>query len=163
MNAQANLKPQIKLAECDVTVTRVFDAPRDLVFRMWTDAAHFTHWWGPRGYTNPICELDARAGGAIFVRMRAPDGSAVLMHGTFREIVEGKRLVLSAVVAAPGGEAMFEGLVTATFEDEGGRTRLTVREQAVGLVAAAAPILARMENTWTESLRRLAAALSADG
>jgi uncharacterized protein YndB with AHSA1/START domain len=160
MNAQPRAKARIKLAECDITVTRVFDAPRNLVFRMWTDPAHLMRWWGPRGYTNPVCELDARVGGAIFVRMRAPDGRVVLMSGAFREIVEDERLVFSAVVATPDGAAMFEGLVTATFEDEDGRTRLTVREQAVGLVPAAVPILAGMENSWTESLKRLATAVS---
>ena len=90
MNAQARLEARIKLAECDVTVTRVFDAPRDLVFRMWTDPAHLMRWWGPRGYTNPVCELDARIGGSIFVRMRAPSGRVVLMNGAFREIVRGR-------------------------------------------------------------------------
>jgi uncharacterized protein YndB with AHSA1/START domain len=160
MNAQARLESQVKLAECDVTVTRVFDAPRDLVFRMWTDPTHLARWWGPRDYTTPVCELDARVSGAIFMRMRAPDGRVVLMHGTFREIAEGERLVLSAVVTAPNGEAMFEGLVTATFEDNGDGTKLTVREQAVGLVPAAVPILAGMENSWTESLRRLATSMS---
>jgi uncharacterized protein YndB with AHSA1/START domain len=154
-----NARARAKLPECDVTVTRVFDAPRDLVFRMWIDPAHLMRWWGPRGYTNPVCELDARVGGAIFVRMRSPDGRVVLMNGAFREIVESERLVLNAVVAMPDGEAMFEGLVTATFEDEHGRTRLTVREQAFALVPAAAPILAGMENSWTESLKRLATSI----
>jgi uncharacterized protein YndB with AHSA1/START domain len=147
MNAQPRAKARIKLAECDITVTRVFDAPRNLVFRMWTDPAHLMRWWGPRGYTNPVCELDARVGGAIFVRMRAPDGRVVLMSGAFREIMEDERLVFSAVVATPDGAAMFEGLVTATFED-------------VGLVPAAVPILAGMEISWTESLKRLATAVS---
>jgi uncharacterized protein YndB with AHSA1/START domain len=160
MNAQARLEAHIKLAECDVTVTRVFDAPRDLVFRMWTDPAHLMRWWGPTGYTNPVCELDARVGGSILVRMHAPSGRVVLMNGAFREVVASERLVFSAVVAMPDGEAMFEGLVTATFEDEDGRTRLTVREQAVGLVPAAVPILAGMKNSWTESLKRLATAVS---
>jgi uncharacterized protein YndB with AHSA1/START domain len=159
MNAQAGLKPHIKLAECDVTVTRVFDAPRDLVFRMWTDPAHLMRWWGPRGYTNPVCELDARIGGSIFVRMRAPSGGVVLMNGAFRDIVEGERLAFSAVVAMLDGDALFEGLVTATFEDDDGRTRLTVREQAVGLVPAAVPILTGMESSWTESLKRLATSI----
>ena len=58
------------------------------------------------------------------------------------------------------GHPLFEGLVTATFEDEGGKTRLTVREQAVAIVPAAAPILAGMENSWTESLKRLASVVS---
>ena len=160
MNAQARLEAHVKLAECDVTVTRVFDAPRDLVFRMWTDPAHLMRWWGPRGYTNPVCELDVRVGGSIFVRMRAPDGRVVLMNGAFREIVQRERLIFNAVVAMLDGEAMFEGLVTATFEDADGRTRLTVREQAVALVPAAAPVIANMETSWTESLRRLATAVA---
>jgi uncharacterized protein YndB with AHSA1/START domain len=160
MNAQVrNAQTRIKPATCDVTVTRVFDAPRELVFRMWTEPAHLVRWWGPRGYTNPVCDIDARAGGAIVVRMRAPDGRAVLMTGTVREIVAAERLVLSAVVAALDGTALFEGLVTATFADEGGGTRLTVREQAVALVPAAAPVLANMETNWTESLVRLASAV----
>ena len=152
MNAQARITP----ATCDVTVTRVFDAPRDLVFRTWTEPAHLARWWGPRDYTNPVCEIDARVGGVIFVRMHAPDGRVVLMNGTFREIVAPRRLVFTALVAAPNGEALFEGLVTATFEDENGGTKLTVHEKAVALVPAAAPILANMENTWSESLKRLA-------
>jgi uncharacterized protein YndB with AHSA1/START domain len=92
--------------------------------------------------------------------MSSPDGRVVLMNGAFREIVESERLVFGAVVAMPDGEAMFEGLVTATFEDEDGKTKLTVREQAIGLVPAAAPILAGMENSWIESLKRLATAVS---
>ena len=111
-------------AECDVTVTRVFDAPRELVFRTWIEPEHLMRWWGPRGFTNPVCELDARVGGAIFVRMHGPNGRVVLMTGTFREIVAPERLVLSAVAADRDGHPQFEGLVTATFEDEGGKTRL---------------------------------------
>jgi len=155
MNAQARLKP----AECDVTVTRVFDAPRELVFRTWIEPEHLMRWWGPRGFTNPVCELDARVGGAIFVRMHGPDGRVILMTGTFREIVAPERLVLTAVAADSDGHPQFEGLVTATFEDQGGKTRLTVREQAVAIVPAAAPILAGMENSWTESLKRLASVM----
>jgi uncharacterized protein YndB with AHSA1/START domain len=159
MNATARITP----ASCDVTVTRVFDAPRDLVFRTWIEPAHFTQWWGPRGFTNPVCELDARPGGGIFVRMHGPSDHIVLMRGTFREIVAPQHIVFTAIVADCDGVAMFEGLVTATFEDEGGATKLTVREQAVAIDdAIAAPILANMETSWTESLKRLAAVISPD-
>ena len=156
MNATARTTP----ASCDVTVTRVFDAPRDLVFRMWTEAAHLMHWWGPHDYTNSVCEIDARTGGAIVVKMQAPDGRSALMSGTFREIVPGKRIVLAVIVSTPNRDAMFEGLVTATFEDAGLGTKLTVREQAVAIMPAAAAILANMETSWTESLHRLAAVVS---
>jgi uncharacterized protein YndB with AHSA1/START domain len=157
MNATARITP----ASCDVTVTRVFDAPRDLVFRTWVEPEHFTHWWGPRGFTNPVCELDARPGGDIFVRMHGPNERVVLMRGTFREIVAPQRIVFTATVADRNGAAMFEGLVTATFEDTGGATKLTVREQAVAINdTVAAPILANMETSWTESLQRLAAVVA---
>jgi uncharacterized protein YndB with AHSA1/START domain len=157
MNATAPTTP----ANCDVTVTRVFDAPRDLVFRTWIEPEHFTQWWGPRGFTNPVCELDARPGGAIFVRMHGPNERVVLMRGAFREIVPPKRIVFMAIAADRNGEAMFEGLVTAIFEDQGGGTKLTVREQAVAIDdAVAAPILAHMETSWAESLKRLADVVS---
>lgn len=158
MNAQARILPT-----CDVTVTRLFDAPRDLVFRTWTEPAHLARWWGPRNYTNPVCELDARPGGAVLVRMCAPDGRVAVMTGSFREVVPPERLVLSATVSAPNGTALFEGLITVIFADADGKTMLTVREQAVALVPQAAPALANMELNWTQSLRRLAAAVSPGG
>ena len=49
----------------EMTLTRIFDAPRDMVFRMWTDPVHLAQWWGPHGFMNPVCEVDARVGGAI--------------------------------------------------------------------------------------------------
>ena len=61
------------LAEREVTITRVFDAPRATVFRAWTDADRLARWWGPKGFTNPVCEIDARVGGAIRIHMRRPD------------------------------------------------------------------------------------------
>jgi uncharacterized protein YndB with AHSA1/START domain len=158
MNAQARITP----ATCDVTVTRVFDAPRDLVFRTWTEPEHLARWWGPRDFVNPVCEIDARVGGRILVHMHAPDGRRVLMTGTFRELAAPERLVMTAIAADRNGHPMFEGLVTATFEDDDGRTKLTVREQAVALAPAAAPVLANMETSWTESLRRLATVVSPD-
>jgi len=61
------------LAEREVTITRVFDAPRATVFRAWTDADRLARWWGPKGFTNSVCEIDARVGGAIRIHMRSPD------------------------------------------------------------------------------------------
>ncbi|HXP75753.1 MAG TPA: SRPBCC domain-containing protein, partial [Stellaceae bacterium] len=58
--------------ERTVVITRVFDAPRTLVFKAWTDAAHLARWWGPKGFTNPVCEVDARPGGGLRIVMRAP-------------------------------------------------------------------------------------------
>src|SRR5947209_11418295 len=80
----------------DLVITRVFDAPRELVFKMWVDERHLAQWWSPHGFTNPVCKLDARPGGAIRVDMRGPDGATHPMTGEFREIVEPERLIFSS-------------------------------------------------------------------
>ena len=81
MNAAAQQKPTY--AERELTITRVFDAPRALVFQAWTDAKHLAQWWGPRDFTNPVCEIEARAGGAIRIHMRGPDGVVYKMKARF--------------------------------------------------------------------------------
>src|ERR1700741_568913 len=105
--ARAAVKP---LSESEVVLTRVFDAPRALVFRTWTEPQHLAKWWGPRDFTNPVCELDVRVGGRIFIEMHAPDGTVYPMSGTLREIVVPERLVFSAIAEDRKGHALLEGL-----------------------------------------------------
>ena len=143
-------------AERSVTITRVLDAPRDLVFRLWTEREHMAQWWGPRGFTNPVCEMDVRVGGAIRIDMRAPDGTVYPMTGTFREITPPQRLVFEAVAEDHDGNALLRSLTTVTFAEEGGTTRLTVHAEAVGLSPFAPQMLAGMEAGWTQSLEKLA-------
>ena len=88
---------QEKPAEREITITRIFDAPRETVFKAWTDAAQLAQWWGPKGFTNPVCEIDARVGGAIRIHMRSPDGSVYPMKGEFREIVPPERIVFTNI------------------------------------------------------------------
>src|SRR5258705_11639360 len=90
MTAQADTKPLTR----EVTITRLVGAPRELVFRAWTDPKHLAQWWGPRGFTNPVCEVDLRVGGALRIVMRAPNGTEYPMRGVFREIVAPERLGL---------------------------------------------------------------------
>src|SRR5262245_55581307 len=119
----------------ELTLTRVFDAPRQLVFRMWTEPTHMARWWGPRDFTNPVCELDVRVGGAIRIHMRAPDGTVHPMTGTFREIVPPERLVFDAVAEDSAGNPLLEAHTIVTFEDDAGRTRLAVQARAIDLHA----------------------------
>ena len=70
----------------DLSITRIFDAPRAVVFKVWTESEHVAKWWGPYGFTNPVCEVDARPGGAIRIDMRGPDGVVYPMGGIFHEI-----------------------------------------------------------------------------
>src|ERR1700722_3962453 len=80
------VEPARESAERELKITRVFDAPREVVFKAWTDPKLLAQWWGPKGFTNPVCELDARPGGAIRVHMRGPDGTVYPMGGMFHEI-----------------------------------------------------------------------------
>src|ERR1700728_3834836 len=72
MTAQTESK---NLVGKEFVITREFDAPRELVFKAWTDPKYLAQWWGPRGFTNPVCEWDARPGREIYVVMRAPNGA----------------------------------------------------------------------------------------
>jgi uncharacterized protein YndB with AHSA1/START domain len=143
-------------AKRDVVITRVFDAPRSLVFKAWTDPRHLAQWWGPKGFTNPVCEIDARSGGAIYIVMRAPDGVEHPMRGVFREIVEPERLVFTSVAEDKEGNPLLEGVTIVTFAEHGGKTKLTLQASAVALAPVAPKMLAGMETGWTQSLERLA-------
>jgi len=147
----------------EVAITRVFDAPRSLVFKMWTDPKHMAQWWGPHGFTNPVCKLDARPGGAILIHMRGPDGIVYPMTGVFREIVEPERLVFTAVAEDLQGNPLLEALTTVTFVEQGGKTKLTVHAKAIGLAPEAPQMLAGMEAGWTQSLERLAELVASTG
>src|SRR5260370_21490124 len=85
---------EVATTDRELTLTRVLDAPRELVFRMWTDPQHVAQWWGPMGFTNPVREMDVRPGGALRIGMRAPDGTDYPMIGTYREDVSPERPVL---------------------------------------------------------------------
>jgi uncharacterized protein YndB with AHSA1/START domain len=118
----------------DLVITRMFDAARELVFKAWTDPKQMAQWWGPKGFTNPVCELDVRPGGAILIHMRGPDGVIYPMYGTFHEIVEPERLVMTtSAVPDEAGSDQLEVLNTITFAEgaKGSRGRgssPTVRE-----------------------------------
>ncbi len=117
-------------------------------------------WWGPKGFTNPVCEMDVRPGGALRIVMRAPDGVEHPMSGVFREVVAPKRLVFSMVAEDKDGNPLLEGVATATFAEQDGRTKLTVHASAMGVVAIAARMLEGMEEGWTQSLERLESLLT---
>lgn len=157
MNATAASTP---VAERELTLTRVFDAPRDLVFKMWTDPKHLAQWWGPHHFTNPVCEVDARVGGTILIHMRAPDGIEHPMTGRFVEITPPDRLVFTTAVDGADGQRLLEGHTTVTFAERGGKTTLTLRTRAVGFAAIAAQMLKGMEAGWTQSLEKLEAHVS---
>lgn len=144
------------MTERTVVITRVFDAPRELVFEAWTDPVHLAAWFGPKGYTNPVCEVDLRIGGKLRIVMRAPDGAQHPMIGIFREIVRPERLVFTNIATDIAGKILLEGLTTVTFaEHGGGQTKLTMESHAAARVDYASPMLEGMEVGWTQTIDRL--------
>jgi uncharacterized protein YndB with AHSA1/START domain len=148
-------KTSAQYGEATVTLTRVYDAPRDLVWRAWTDPKHMARWFGPRGFTSSVPELDVRAGGALRIVMRGPDGNDYPMKGVFREVKPPERLVFSNIAIDKDGNHLLEGETTVIFEEQGGKTKLTLKTYAKGLVPMAPQMLAGMEAGWSQSLDKL--------
>jgi uncharacterized protein YndB with AHSA1/START domain len=129
--------------DAEPLITRVFDAPRELVFKAWTEPERLKRWWGPKGYTTPYCEIDLRPGGIIFYCMRSPEARDYWGRGVFREIVVPERIVLTNSFADAQGNVVssthygmspewpLETLLTVTFEEEAGKTRVTLSYEGV--------------------------------
>lgn len=112
-------------ADREIVATRVFDAPRELIFQMWTDPHHVVQWWGPRGFTNTIYEMDVRPGGVWRLVMHGPDGVDYPNKIVYSEVVRPKRLVYTHGSGDDSEQGQF--LVTVDFEELGNKTRLSVK------------------------------------
>jgi uncharacterized protein YndB with AHSA1/START domain len=151
-------------------MTRTFDAPRELVFRAWTDCDLFQRWWGPRDFTAPFCRIDARPGGLLHYSMRSPQGDEFWGRGVYREVVPPERLTYMDGFADEHGELIppeaygmspdwpAETLVEVTFAESGAGTTLTLRSD---IPQSFAEEQGAMEG-WSQSLDRLAALLRQD-
>jgi uncharacterized protein YndB with AHSA1/START domain len=109
-----------------LTITRTFDAPRELVFDAWTNPEHDGRWWGPIGFTTTTQRMDVRPGGIWEHVMHGPDGVDYPNRMVYEEVVRPERLVYSQGGNLPG-DVGIRFHVTVTFEDLGGKTRLTMR------------------------------------
>ncbi len=156
--------PAQKPAERELVITRVFDAPRDLVFKAWTEPERLMRWWGPKGFTTPFCKIDLRPGGVIHFCMRSPDGHNIWCKGVYREIVEPERIVCTSFFSDEEGNLVqpthyglsadwpAETLFTVTFDEHEGKTELTLRQTGVPMI----PERDGAVQGWNESFDRLA-------
>ena len=120
----------------DLVIERIFDAPREQVWRAWTDPELFMRWWGPSTFTSPTCRMDVRPGGRYVWSMRDPDGNDYYSAGTFLEVVPPERLVYTDSFADKDGNIIppstygmsdafpTELTVTVTLEDLGKQTKM---------------------------------------
>jgi len=124
-------------------IQRIFAASRDRVWKAWTDPGLIARWWGPAGFTAPVIEVDLREGGRYLFGMRLPDGRDFWSTGVYREIVAGERLVFTDSFADAEGNVVpashygmsgdwpQELLVTVTFEEHDGETKMTLRHEGI--------------------------------
>lgn len=154
----------------ELVLTRVFDAPRELVFQAWTDPERLAGWWAPAGFTTPFCTVDLRVGGRFHYCMRSPDGQEYWGVGIYREIVPPERIVYIDSFSDAEGNPVppshygmsdnhpAEALVTVTFEEHEGGTRLVVRHA----LPASAPEREGALQGWGQMLDRLGEELAGE-
>jgi uncharacterized protein YndB with AHSA1/START domain len=140
-----------------LVITRVFDAPRSLVFQVWTQPQHFSRWLGPKDFTTNSCQMDVRLGGTYRACIRSPEGTNHWMQGTYREIVEPERLVFTFAWEDEAGQPKHETLVTITFAEQDGKTLMTFHQAIFESVESRDSHRAG----WSECFDRLAAYLTA--
>ena len=151
-------------AEQELVITRVIDAPRELVFKAWTEPERVMRWWGPKGFKMPFCKIDLRPGGALHYCMRSPEGRDCWGKGIYREIVEPERIVVTDFFSDEEGNLVqpsqygmspdwpAESLITVTLAERGGKTELTLQHS----VPESVPEFADCRQGWSESFDRLA-------
>lgn len=147
----------------ELVIEHIFDAPRELVWKAWTEPEHLMRWWGPKDFTSPVSEMDLRAGGKYLNCMRSPDGQDFWSTGFYREVVPPERLVMTDSFADEDGNVVpashyemsgdwpLELLITVSFEEQEGKTKLTLRH--VGIPAGESSDLT--EAGWKESFDKL--------
>ena len=147
----------------ELTITRVFDASREAVWKAWTEPEHVMRWWGPKGFTSPVCRMDFRVDGKYVCCMRSPEGQDFWSTGVYREIVEKSRIVCTDSFADAQGNVVpashygmaqdfpLQLLVTVTFEEADGKTKMTLRH--VGVPSGTMSDMTRQG--WNESFDKL--------
>ena len=147
-----------------IVISRVINAPRELVFKAFTDPQHLAQFWGPKWTTCAVCEVELRVGGTFRVEMRGPDGAIYPCSGIYREIVPPERIVYAGTAAddnACGGGLPPRALVTMTFADQGGKTKITIHTRLQSTADRDAAIKGGFNSGWTDALDRLEALLGA--
>jgi uncharacterized protein YndB with AHSA1/START domain len=150
----------VKSENQDLVITRVFDVPRKLVFKMWTDNKLVKTWWGPKGFTNPVCQLDPKENGAIRIIMQGPDEMRYPVSGIFLEIKEPERLVFITRKEDEEGNMEVEIENTVSFLEEGEKTRMIFKAVVLRTTPEGAEACKGMSLGWNQSLDRLAESLN---
>src|SRR3989339_394128 len=147
-----------------LVITRIFDAPRETVFKAFSEPERMMRWWGPKDFTCPVCQIDFHIGGVYFNCMRSPEGKDYWSRGVYLEITEPQRIVCTDTFADENGNTVSpqqygmsanwpaEAMITLTFDELDGKTKFTLRHSPIK------PGKERdmCQQGWNESLDKLA-------
>ena len=142
----------------ELKMSRIFDAPRPLVWKVWTDPKHLSQWWGPFGSAHTESEIDFRVGGAFRVMMTSPDGIAFPARGKFLEIIAPERIVYEGETGAPtacGCGMPPQARVSVLFEELKNQTRLHIETRFPDEQALIAANQDGYSTGWTGSLDKM--------
>jgi uncharacterized protein YndB with AHSA1/START domain len=145
-----------------ITLTKEISTPVEKVWQAWVDEKQLQQWWAPKGFTNPVCIVDAKVGGELNIVMQGGEnmgpysGMKAPMKGVFTEVDENKKLAFTNIALDEQGNHLLEGKTEVTFEDVGGKTKLTVHTEAAGTAPGVEQMLGGMEQGWNEQLEKLA-------
>ena len=145
-------KTGASIGEPSLVIKRNFDAPRDLVWKVWSDPNQAKNWWGPHGFTLPFVEMDQRPGGKWRAHMVSMDGKDLWQHGIYREIVPPEKTVYTFIWDS---EPQHEMLVTVLFAARGNKTEMTFRQDGFKSVSDKDG----HEDGWNQTFDRLVAYL----
>ncbi len=159
MENKAKLIQKVDTANRTVVLTRVFDAPRKLVFKVLTDPKLVPQWWGPRNLTTKVETMEVRQGGAWRYVQHDPEGHEFAFHGVYREIVPPERLVYTFEWEALPGHEILE---TVTLEDVSGKTKVTTHDLFQSVEDLEGMLKSGMEGGATEAYERLTEVLEAE-
>lgn len=154
---------EVRAVEADVIITRTLNAPRELVFQMWTDPQHLPMWWGPDGFSCTRCEMDVQVGGRFHLELCGPDGARYPCDGVYREILAPERIVYEGMAdeGHPCGAGLPPyGRVTISFTEHAGMTTLQIHAKLRSVVDREAAVEGGFGVGWGQSLARLARHLS---
>lgn len=152
-----------------LTIVRVFNAPRERVWKAWTDPEEIKRWWGPKDFTAPYARIDFRVGGKYLLAMRSPDGKDFWSTGTYKEIIPMEQIVVTDSFADENGNVVsatyygmdanmpLEMTLSMKFEDQDGKTKFTLHYAELGRMSS--DDRKNMEQGWNESFDKLEAAL----
>lgn len=142
-----------------LTMERTFDAPRELVFRAWSSAEHLQQWFGPKGWTTPVCNVDFREGGRWHYCFRSPEGEESWGLAHYREIVTPERIVYVDTFADADGnrlEGTPEMVISIAFAEAGGKTTVTATTEFASVEDLEATVGMGMVEGMGETWDRLA-------